>query len=172
MSKLVKKVPMEMEGYISLRDFIFVNVCVRYKGTKCKSQKVTLSAPKNVAQNECALRYWVSVRLKMNWRKHTPLYQKDTNLTKIVQWRLLRKKKVERISGLDKHIYFVLLTIELKVSLSYISIYKYILVIFVKIVLIWKTFSGGFNIGLLFIFNNNFSNFQFFNFWKRHATLK
>ena len=43
-SKLVKKVPMEMEGYISLRDFIFVNVCVRYKGTKCKIQKVFVSA--------------------------------------------------------------------------------------------------------------------------------
>ena len=32
----------------------------------------------NFAQNECALRYSVSVRPKMNRRKYTPLYEKDT----------------------------------------------------------------------------------------------
>ena len=39
--------------------------------------KKLLSEPYNFAQNECALRYWVSVRLKMNPRKYTPLYEKD-----------------------------------------------------------------------------------------------
>ena len=39
------------------------NMCTRYIGTKCYSQKVALSSLK-----------------KINWRKHTPLYEKDTKL--------------------------------------------------------------------------------------------
>ena len=38
-------------------------------------KKGLLSALNNIAQNECMLWYWSSVRLK-KWRKHTPLYQK------------------------------------------------------------------------------------------------
>ena len=41
------------------------------------------------APNECALRYWASMGLKMNQRKYTPLYKKDINKIKISQWRLL-----------------------------------------------------------------------------------
>ena len=37
--------------------------------------KKLLSALKNVTQKECALKYWASVWLKMNWRKYTPLYK-------------------------------------------------------------------------------------------------
>ena len=33
---------------------------------------------KNIAQKECALRYWVSVQLKIKQWNHTPLYEKDT----------------------------------------------------------------------------------------------
>ena len=40
--------------------------------------KKLLSVLQNFAQNECVLRYWPSVLLKMNWRKHAPLYQKGT----------------------------------------------------------------------------------------------
>ena len=56
---------------------IFIKVCVRFKGKKCWSQKVTLSALQ-FWSNECGLIYWVSVRLKMNQRKYTPLHEKDT----------------------------------------------------------------------------------------------
>ena len=50
---------------------IFINVCVRYEGTKGRVKTL-------FAQNECALWYWASVRWKMNWRKYTPFYEKDT----------------------------------------------------------------------------------------------
>ena len=43
--------------------YIFVNVCVRYEGTKCCSQKISL---KNFAENECALRCSsVNMQLKL-----------------------------------------------------------------------------------------------------------
>ena len=35
-------------------------------------------ALKSFAQNESALRYWASMQLKMNRRKYTPVYEKDT----------------------------------------------------------------------------------------------
>ena len=34
----------------------------------------------NFAQNECALRFWASVQLKMKQRKYTPLYIKNIKL--------------------------------------------------------------------------------------------
>ena len=44
---------------------------------QCVRDKKLHLVPKNIAQNEYAPWYWSSLRLKMNQRQHTPLYEKD-----------------------------------------------------------------------------------------------
>ena len=67
-------------------------------------QRYLLSALLKSAQNECALRYWASMQLKMNRRKHTPLYKKTKNNPNLIQWRLLESRKLV----LTSHVSFTL----------------------------------------------------------------
>ena len=55
---------------------------------KSVRNKMFISAIQNFAQNEFALRYWPSMRLKMNRGEYIPLYEKDIKLMKMeFDWR-------------------------------------------------------------------------------------